>query len=413
MAAAPNYELLGEGGFGIAFKPALPNTIEGVPTNFPGNITKVFFQFDDMDSTINQINALPNGVGFNKYIQPYRRTLKRRNFPKFVRNALVEHGYNMNNNVPAVHVHDLGVDFKRVASPEFQTPVRALPLRTILSEMKKLMKQVSRLQDIEFIHGDIRAPNVLIQPSTGVMNIIDFDWLKPRETFYAEYSHHFGFYSNPPESIFILASPHTKPQFQSFTAFYPYSSSVRQKLQNYASEFVTNQKWPNQLLPAPAAGSLSSKLVDDIDNFLDAVSVIATSDDELDEEKYYSTYKELLLDSFDSFGLAGALLDFVVNVYSVNEFEPLTSSCEDYVSNGGVLTMEDCALLKEVCGVLLRMADMSAVTRLGIKDALEEMNELLGVETTPPHPRRRKTRRRKHRGTRRRHHRKGKGKGKK
>lgn len=407
------YTLLGTGGYGIAFKPALPNTIEGTLTNFPENITKVFYDFSNMNQAITQLEAIPNDIGFNKYIEPYKKNIKRRNLPSFARNELATHGINMNNNVAAVHVHDLGVDFNKLSNAEFQTPVRAIPLRSIVSEMKKLMEQVSRLLAAGFIHGDIRGPNVLIHPTTGVMNIIDFDWLSTRDDFYTNYSTHFGFYSNPPECIFVLAVPHTKPINESITVRYPYSSSVQRKLREYVGNFF-RQSWAKLVYPDSA--TLSSTLNDSIDSFLDGLSTLSTNDGTLNESEYYTTYKKLVLDSFDSFGLAGALLEFIAKVYTVNGFNPMVHSCEEYIANGGVLNTEDCVLLKQVCDILLRMANLSVAIRIDIDDALEEMNELLGIAEEIPVPVRGRTRRhrkRKHRGTRRRHYRGFKGKGKK
>lgn len=197
----PNLEAVGEGGFGAVFKPALPNRVNGVMRNFPGNVTKAFYRKENYDKIVDLAPRIQNLMGSNEghRINTYTRKYKARNLPRPIYEKIK---YKANNLRPTddlylIRMPDLGADIKHIEDVYKQ--VRQIPFRTILTQIQKLIGQTARLAERDYGHFDIRDTNVMINPTTGQITIIDFDWLKHFETLYDEYP--FGFYNQPPEAL--------------------------------------------------------------------------------------------------------------------------------------------------------------------------------------------------------------------
>lgn len=75
-------------------------------------------------------------------------------------------------------------------------------MKILCSEILKLFTIVKDIRDAGYVHGDIRESNILCNIDTGVMTIIDFDWLMPVDEYTIKYPRYF--YSHPPETYFIF-----------------------------------------------------------------------------------------------------------------------------------------------------------------------------------------------------------------
>lgn len=210
--AAPAYKIVGAGTFGAVVKPALPNEVGGVPTEYPNNVTKLFYKKKSLNDAMNAIDRLPAlmnarsgpNAGHNAHF--YTKKYKGRNLPPSLLHNLQAKNpkFSANENLYLMRMKDLGVDVaslehpvKGVASVD---TLRKLPIRILLEQILKLYKQTASLAENGFGHFDISRGNVMVHPTTGTMTIVDFDWMNSYDNLIAK-GYPFGFYINPPECL--------------------------------------------------------------------------------------------------------------------------------------------------------------------------------------------------------------------
>lgn len=195
---------IGKGSYGCAMSPALPNRgANGAWVQYPSNVTKVFFEKKDKNKIMQKqpiIQSLfqNNGHRINEYAF---KNYKGYHLPLTLRNNC---NISDNQELNAVRMPNLGVSI--ADSSAVRAQLQALPIRTLLEQIRKLFVQLQNLQAGSYIHGDIRETNIMIHPDTGAMTIIDFDWLLQKHEFFADYFEYLGFYNNPPE-VFLLKDP--------------------------------------------------------------------------------------------------------------------------------------------------------------------------------------------------------------
>lgn len=85
----------------------------------------------------------------------------------------------------AVHMPDLGVDLTHL--PSILGRLRAIPIPIMLTHIYELLEKLAMLWNHRHIHGDVRPPNIMIQPETGKLTLIDFDWLMDVREFAKDY----------------------------------------------------------------------------------------------------------------------------------------------------------------------------------------------------------------------------------
>ncbi len=196
---SPNLKYIAKGSYGCAVEPALPNEVDGVWKEYPSNISKLFYTKGNYDKLLAKQAMIHNVFGeTNDYtISPYMHKFSYKNIPKRVRRNC-EIG---KKDLHIVRMPNLGISVHKAnkESAKYMPILKALPIQTLLQEIMKLCVNVKSLKDKDIIHGDIRETNVMIDPNTGKLTIIDFDWLLPTRQFLLEYS--FGFYNNPPEAL--------------------------------------------------------------------------------------------------------------------------------------------------------------------------------------------------------------------
>lgn len=181
-------------------RPALSNTVDGVDTEFPGNVTKIFIKKPSYDKIVDLYPVVKNLFGNNEghRMSTYTRKRTKKNLPPSIR----EHIPGRNDDpIYPIRLPYLGVDFSKIERVDKQ--LQRIPVLTLLNQVVKLLGQVYNAGEKGYIHGDIREKNVMVDPSTGVMTIIDFDWLKKGRDFLDTYPFINGFYSNPPECLIL------------------------------------------------------------------------------------------------------------------------------------------------------------------------------------------------------------------
>lgn len=298
------YETIGSGGYGAVFQPALPNVVDRKSVNYPGNVTKAFYRKHNADALLAKRNVIRTVMGENEghRISPYTYQYTAGKLPGRLFTKMLGKNPLLAANTPLhlVRMPHLGIDLGYIM--QIYKEIRKVPIGTILEQFQKLFHQTASLAAHKYIHGDIRTLNVMIQPKTGVMTIIDFDWLLPYREFVERFK--FGFYNNPPEyTLFDVDFSHVNPDV-TVTQLYRMISTdpnTINKIYKYIDDHI--QGFPNVYGSVPSNNVVNSVW----HGIVDAV-------------KYYNTRdltlgRSAALQTFDNFALAVTLLDFMRPVY--------------------------------------------------------------------------------------------------
>jgi serine/threonine protein kinase len=212
MAAEAGHAILGAGGFGVVVQPALafPNTVPD-PENAPNNVTKIMFRRKGYNSVVKllpTIKDLFKNAGHRTTPSATAHTFD--TLPVSLQsNIRKKNGFQSvepDADLYTLRMPYLGIDVYKLVR-EMKPGGREIRNRSVLvvlDQVVKLIRQVKTLVENGYIHGDVRDTNIMVHPLTGVLTLIDFDWLKPKDEFIDSYAKDdaFGFYSNPPECLF-------------------------------------------------------------------------------------------------------------------------------------------------------------------------------------------------------------------
>lgn len=184
VRTTPN-SVLGSGGFGCVLSPPLPNMNEaGSPVNLPGSVMKVFFREGNATKAVTNATILrelnnANAPLFSYPVTKYRAAYTKGNIPAALRpTCRIDPANNLSASIHAVHMPNLGVSFADITDVHVAA-ITALPLRTLMNGFKNLLNTVRTLYSRGLVHRDIKPQNIMVEPTTGKMTIIDFDILKP------------------------------------------------------------------------------------------------------------------------------------------------------------------------------------------------------------------------------------------
>jgi serine/threonine protein kinase len=207
---AQPYTILGRGGYGVAVDPALPNQdAAGQEVQYPGEITKFFVRKANYDKALsnaaNLRSRFPTEVS---KIAPYTKPFTLANTTsipglKLDIERVAGKGY-LPSNTPVypIHMPNLGFSlYDCYIKPNVKAKLQALNPLTIAHEILKSLKVVGEINGMGYIHGDIRERNVLLNPDTGQLTIIDFDLFQSADSF-LEKNYRF-MYHMPIEYIFV------------------------------------------------------------------------------------------------------------------------------------------------------------------------------------------------------------------
>lgn len=369
MAPAPvaiERKVIGKGSFGAVLKPALPNYFNGTWHEYPENVTKLFFKEKSRQNLLALKPGIESIVGKNNghRINMYQHAYKVQNLPANLQASPFLHGKSPTNNLFPVRMPDLGVDLSRKNLQANYKEIRKRPVSTILAQTLKLLQQVKKIKDVGYIHGDIRAVNIMINPTTGVMTLIDFDWLMKRDNF--ERSYPFGFYCHPPETLSV---------------FYTLNSTRPDKITDQMNEynhFILHEF--DHILPALGyPNSVSTLKPFLIRTGRDNSAPFITASGRINMEPSLQT--------FDSYSLAWALLSLYSFLYagSVAHASTLTEPFKatfkrklvDRVPAGTNLDAASKAILAMTTTVLVPLSEMTFSTRLGIDEAVVRATEIV------------------------------------
>jgi serine/threonine protein kinase len=325
----PELTVVGKGGYGAVFKPALPNRVNGELKSFPDNVTKAFYSKSNYRKLIEKIPRIRNVMGENDghRINTYTRKYKAYNLPEKI---LKELDVASMSNIHFIRMPDLGNDILHIG--KYKTKLHRIHFRTILTQIQKLIGQTTRLAERGYGHFDIRDTNIMIKPETGIMTIIDFDWFSPLRELY-EGLFDFSFYNMPPESLL-------KKKFDEVLALPPENDDRIHEFVN-EGEF---SKYTSHVLKY--FGDAESKYfnMNNKDEFKHAV-IEANKDNvaylRSQLPAYENSSKELFLrramPTFDNYGLGLTMLQMCAIVYYIdgqNKEAAITGLSELLTDNG-------------------------------------------------------------------------------
>lgn len=378
----PDYRILGMGSYGAVIKPALPNMVDGKLTEFPNNVTKIFFSKDDLASAMNHISLLPEVMGENDghRANTYTQKYQVKNLPKNIADELKKKNpyTRPTNPIHIVRMPDLGSDVKHIG--DIYKQLREIPVGVILAQIQKLLHQTAKLAAKGYGHFDIREPNVMVTPETGALTIIDFDLLDTFEDLRYDYPH--GFYSNPPESLFI--------------------NSVDEMLEEIGRnrgldvfEFIDDDKLERSYIRHNWRAFENAYAVHGIHDITDyryklRRALVETADYLLGTDTYGDA---IVLDHYmpyvDNYGLGLTLLEFLSYVYPITVGVPRDSLIESFrtrLSNKGTpYTTEELeaivTALMATVDVLTRISSLELSKRPSPADAAREMDAIVDTYT--------------------------------
>jgi hypothetical protein len=217
MAAAPwaPRNILGAGGFGVVVSPALNNVnAAGHPIQFPGYVSKIMISQGTFETAQQAAASLAAEVPslaleFTPYTREYHvRNLPQANIQEKLQKIKEDQGlaYSVDDQVFVARMPNLGWSFRDISrTPHLRAAFQALPPEDLCRQILKCLRVVKNLKDADYVHADIRETNIMLNPFTGTITIIDFDWLRKKRPYYQEYPQYF--YSHPPEEAIYHAAP--------------------------------------------------------------------------------------------------------------------------------------------------------------------------------------------------------------
>ena len=377
----PELSYVAKGAYGCVIKPALPNRVNNYEdwTQYPNNVTKLFFKKGNMKKAYTNSQTMYNLLGRNNghKTQKYRHKYRSSNIPNNVRTRCKKIGRNVK--LYTLRMKNLGNDFWALDKDHKYKKYRTIYVGTLLDQILKVMKQLQILVVRKIIHGDVRETNLMIHPETGIITLIDFDLLYPVDTYFDKVS--LGFYCHPPETLlykdfkyFINA---TSAEINTKLA----KREIDSKLEKYSKHHLKFQFAKPQYLNRKAKKSqLKSALKDSIFYFTTCM------DPDDSNSELQKALGNILLPSYDSYGLAFTLLEFLTFVYpSVTirvQEERFSASLKSRISNNGIPYTDEQIIqirtsLHSLVEVLEPMADLRVQRRMNIHTGVERMEAIV------------------------------------
>lgn len=373
-----------KGSYGCVVKPALRNRSEHDRkwTSYPKNVTKLFFTRKNMKKAFNDSKHMYELLGHNKghKTYKYKHSYNTSNIPR----SVFEKCKKLKSDAPLypLRMRNLGYDIW--STPRNYKEFRKIHVGIILDQIVKVMKQIKKLVDRRLIHGDVRETNIMVNPKSGDITLIDFDLLNPVETFFDLEKGHLGFYCHPPEAFLyndIKSLLESTKAGHTINAIFE-SRDISERIDKYVehhSEFEFAN--PENLNRTVSRAELILDLKKSLRFY--ATHLDAT----LSKDFLQTAMRETMLPSFDGYGLAFSLLEFLTHVYPPVmrriQKDTYDESLKSRISDGRraysseqIRTIRT-TLHKLVFEVLEPMVSLRIQDRMMITDALEATRALV------------------------------------
>jgi serine/threonine protein kinase len=350
LGPPPSYKLAGAGTYGAVIQPALPNEINGVDTPFPKNVTKVFFKPGELEKALVAITKVPavmnsiSGPNNGHIVQRYSKTYKARNLPPSLLASIrskTKAPIANESDLQLLRMPYLGLDLYVSKQPKVINVLRNRSIYILLHQIHKLLQQTTSLYKNGYIHADIRETNIVIHPFTGIMTIIDFDWLDtPENIIKRRYA--FGFYNNPPECLLYKQWDHIFEKNPDGTYKYDYNPRDIASVANFIDmakldTYVTDNENSFRYIYTEMGrlGHTKDDILETMSENIKSFREIYDADTTKEETFTY------VLESFDNYSLGKTILNFLIMLYPTILSQPDNNKVIDVlksinITNNGV-----------------------------------------------------------------------------
>ncbi len=176
-SSTSNPDVLGKGVYGTVISPGPKNTNKsGRNINYGARPVKIMTNktsFNKAAKTARNIKRFPN-LKYN--FVPYERKFTIKNLPPEIQTQIGFESYGPEKPVYLAHMPYLGESIDKISrTPILKEKYSAIPVYVYMNEILKLFKTIKELNDAGYMHYDLHPGNILINPDTGEINIIDFD----------------------------------------------------------------------------------------------------------------------------------------------------------------------------------------------------------------------------------------------
>ena len=387
------------GSYGTVFTPAFPNEINGKKVFFPDNVTKIFFENKSLDSVMAKAPLLRTIFGENEghRIEPYRKQYKARNLPANSLEELRENsGMPFPNNSPLhmVHMPNLGTDVAGLLINENNslTALGNVSPFVIVEQIEKLLVQLWFSNSNGYVHGDIRTPNVMVNPKMGTMTLVDFDFLMPKKDALKKYT--LGLYHQPPETLLYrkvskFISRRGALNEEDANEVFPEEFTEEEQILEYCSRQFKDYRPFLRQVGVYSADALSEHIY--LANMINLKYMIQDADEHDRSSRMLST--------LDSFALANVLLsllaalykDCIMSAFSISDFtkrEEVEGVVERFLAglptttafasmSGAEQRVHARFLFVLIKTILYPMSDYVMMDRLDIDDAQTGLERLI------------------------------------
>lgn len=333
-------KVLGKGGFGVVFTPAMNNiNATGTRKSFPGHVTKVFFKEEAYKKALRDAEELKKKVpALAIPYAPYEHPYKLKEIPASVIATLTRDdvgGVKRGDPAHMLHMPNLGVsihDFLK-SLPLRTTYQRSVPFEKTVQELYKLMTIVKAIGEAGLIHADIRETNVLVNPDTGDMTIIDFDLLSPKESMSRKLR---PFYNRPPELLYMsgFISKLFLSIYLGSNQRYDPTLELPRASDMYQLEDVYKPYWPAFLEPLD---DMLDESVKQYNRVLDTITDTFERYSNAERKEELNQLTAKTADTVDSYGLAYTLALFCMGIFSSGPSEHATMYKFFFRDDGGRL----------------------------------------------------------------------------
>lgn len=387
---------------GCIVDPALPNLSENRSRweEYPDYVTKLYKNSEQFDKALTNSQKITALLHNNSHaVYPYRykeyrgvnipTTIKERQPNGSILNVptISKCGIRGKDLLLPLRMKNLGVSIEHLSKNKAGSldKAKTIPFTTILDNINRIYRQIRTLFTNGYIHGDVRQTNIMLDPNTGKITLIDFGWLYPVDEFFDGYMGALGFYSNPPESLFYCFMDdnkyHDRFRYLSWiVGSKTTEESIRNIIPNHFSEGITlpvRRSITNYLY-----GSSASKNTIDIADLQTALTNAAlyfkskiAVENPRNYGDEYKQYYTLMAPSFDLYGLSFTIHMLIQSVYA--SLDTITKGSTPY--SGEELTLIETTIKDLVRNVIKPGMDLDITKRINILQACERLDFILNT----------------------------------
>lgn len=172
--------VLGKGAFGTAVLPGPPNADPqtGEPIHYRRRPVKMMTHKPSYNKSVTNAEQMRSVRHIKYNFVPYKSHIKVGNLSPNLREQYFK-GQSNNTPIYLAHMPHLGESIWKIKnSPELLEKISSIPVTIFMKEILKLFETIKDLADKGLHHNDLHSNNILINPDTGEINIIDFDLVK-------------------------------------------------------------------------------------------------------------------------------------------------------------------------------------------------------------------------------------------